>query len=171
MDTIELASKITFLIRPVLPLLIESARKGVDTIADRLRERDSLVTKEELLDSVWDTTADRLGERGSQVISRTWAKLLPQLKVRPAAWEAVEDAAAHPGDADAEAALRLQLRKLLSEDGELAAEMAGLQEELADEPRPVFAGGERSVAIGGDVFGSNIITGDRNIVKIPSPSN
>jgi hypothetical protein len=116
-----------------------------------------LITKEELLDSIGDTAADRLGERGSQVISRTWAKLLPQLKARPAAWEAVEDAAAHPGDADAEAALRLRLRKLLAENVELAAEMAGLQEELADEPRPVLAGGERSVAIGGDVLGGNII--------------
>jgi len=146
MDTIELASKVTFLIRPLLPSLIEPAREGVGTIADQL------------------------DERGSRVIGKIWSRLLPHLKVRPAAWETVEDAATHPGDADAEAALRLQLRKLLADNGELAAEIAGLQEELAGESRLVFAGGERSVAIGGDVFGGNIITGDRNIVKIPSPS-
>lgn len=72
------------------------------------------------------------------------------------------DAQNDPKDTDALAALRLQLKKLLQEDAELAAEAARL---LASAPgTQVIASGDRSVAIGEDASGNIIITGDNNKV-------
>ena len=67
-----------------------------------------------------------------------------------------------PDAPDAQAALRLQLRKALEADPALAAEVARLWEEVKAASVTVVASGDRSVAIGGDVSDSIIITGDRN---------
>ena len=53
-----------------------------------------------------------------------WDKFWPKVEERPGAQEAVQDAAAAPDDADARAALRLLLKKLLTEDSFLATELA-----------------------------------------------
>ncbi len=55
-----------------------------------------------------------------------WGRMVPGLKRRPAAQEALQDALSSPQDEDAQAALRLQLKKLLAEDPALAADLAGL---------------------------------------------
>jgi hypothetical protein len=81
---------------------------------------------------------------------------------KPAAQEAAEEVAARPDDDDALAALRLQLRKLLEEDQQLASDLTRIWEEAqAANVVHVTASGERSVAVGGDVSGSTIITGDQ----------
>jgi len=67
-------------------------------------------------------------------------------------------------DEDALAALRLQLKKLLEADAALAQELARLLEQARASGQTVIAGGNRSVAIGGDASGSVIVTGDRNRV-------
>ena len=67
-----------------------------------------------------------------------------------------------PDDEDAVAALRLQLRKLLEEDTRLAGDLAAIwQKAEAANVVQVTASGERSVAVGGDVTGSTIVTGDQ----------
>jgi hypothetical protein len=113
--------------------------------------------------------AKKLGEKaGEQSLDQAkalWDKLRPKVEAKPAALEAAQDAAAHPEDEDALAALRLQLKKLLAEDQALAQELARLLEQTRPAGQTVIASGNRSVAIGGNVSGSTIITGDHNQVK------
>jgi len=87
------------------------------------------------------------------------------VEARSAALEAAQDAAAHPDDEDALAALRLQLKKLLAEDDSLAQELARLLEQARTAGQTVIASGDRSVAIGGNVSGSVIVAGDKNTVQ------
>ncbi len=94
-----------------------------------------------------------------------WAKLRPQVEARPAAQEAAQDVAANPQNEGAQAALRWQLEKLLSADRALAAEVARLWGEAQAAGVTVTASGDRSVAIGGSVGGSTIITGDQNKIE------
>ncbi|MCX7854722.1 MAG: FAD-dependent oxidoreductase [Anaerolineae bacterium] len=58
------------------------------------------------------------------------------------------------------------MRKLLEEDPSLREELARLWEEARAAGIPVVALGERSVAVGGDVTGSVIVTGDQNRVQV-----
>jgi len=108
--------------------------------------------------------AKKLGEKASEQgfdhAKALWEKLRPKVEAKPAALEAVQDAAEHPDDEDALAALRLQLKKLLAEDEPLAQELARLLEQTRPAGQTVIASGERSVAIGGNASGNVIITGD-----------
>ncbi|MFI6907128.1 hypothetical protein ACIBKY_38120 [Nonomuraea sp. NPDC050394] len=79
--------------------------------------------------------------------------------------EAIEELAAHPGDADYVAALRLAIRRVLEADPGLAAQIAA--EVAAMVPAPsVTASGERAVAVGGANSGL-IVTGDDAKVEYP----
>jgi hypothetical protein len=113
--------------------------------------------------------AKELGEQASEQAfeqaKALWDKLRPKVEARPTALEAAQDAAAHPDDEDALAALRLQLKKLLAEDDSLAQEMTRLLEQARAAGKNVTASGSRSVAIGGNVSGSVIVTGDRNKIN------
>jgi hypothetical protein len=104
--------------------------------------------------------ADAIGEEAANYAQRLWERLRPGVEAKPAAQEAVEEVAKSPEDEDALGALRIQLRKLLEEDQELAAELTSIWQE-ARAANVVTASGERSVAVGGNVSGSTIITGDQ----------
>lgn len=111
------------------------------------------------------------GELGKKLSADAWdglkrlaEKIQQKTKAKPALQEALTDAQNAPDDEDVIAALRLQLRKLLSEDQALAAEIARLWDEAKAAGVTVTASGNRSVAIGGSVSGSTIITGDNNKV-------
>lgn len=111
------------------------------------------------------------GELGKKLSADAWdglkrlaEKIQQKTKAKPALQEALTDAQNAPDDEDAIAALRLQLRKLLSEDQALAAEIARLWDEAKAAGVTVTASGDRAVAIGGNVSGSTIITGDNNKV-------
>jgi len=108
--------------------------------------------------------ARKLGEKASEQgfdhAKALWDKLRSKVEARAAALEAAQDAAAHPDDEDALAALRLQLKKLLAEDDSLAQELARLLPQSGPAGQTVIASGERSVAIGRDASGNVIITGD-----------
>jgi hypothetical protein len=108
---------------------------------------------------------EKAGEQGFEQAKTLWEKLRPKVEAKPAALEAAQDAAAHPDDEDALAALRLQLKKLLAEDQALAQELTRLLEQARPAGQTVIASGERSVDIGGDVSGSVIVTGDRNKIN------
>ena len=110
-----------------------------------------------------EEAAKKLGAEAWEGAKALWAKLKPKVEANPAAQEAVQEAADHPEDADARAALRLQLRKLLAEDEALAYEVQQALE--APALRQVIAQGARSVAIGKDVSDSVIVTGDQNTVQ------
>ncbi len=81
---------------------------------------------------------------------------------RPAARAAIDDVAARPADERARAALEWQVQKLLEEDVILAEDV---QEVLRSAEAAnvinvtVTAAGERSIAVGGNVSGSQLRTG------------
>jgi hypothetical protein len=72
-------------------------------------------------------TAEEAGEElGGDAWERAkglWSRLRPQIEAKPTAQEAVTDTAAAPPDEDAQATLPLQLKKLLTENEELAREI------------------------------------------------
>jgi hypothetical protein len=84
------------------------------------------------------------------------------VQAKPAAQEAAQEVARNPQDTDAQAALRLQLKKILTEDQALARELVPLVQSLQQTRISVIASGDRSVATGGSISGSTIITGDVN---------
>lgn len=108
----------------------------------------------------------KLGEAAWEGAKTLWTKLRPHVQAKPAAQEAIQDATARPQDADAQAALRRQLTKLLDEDADLRQEIERLWDATPPQVvQQVIAAGNRSVAIGGDVRGSIIVTGDGNVLE------
>ncbi len=96
----------------------------------------------------------------SEKVQAVWQKLWFRLASKPAALEAVKDAAAAPHDEDTQAALRVQLKKLLTEDAVFADEISQQWEQakVAGEIT-VTQSGHRNVNVMGNVTG-NITTGD-----------
>jgi hypothetical protein len=94
---------------------------------------------------------------------RLWARLSGAVEARPAAQEAAQDVAADAQDGEAQVALVRQLRKILDSDPELAKEVEGLIGEA--QKAGVVASGARSVAIGGNVANSAIVTGDSSRIE------
>ena len=139
-DPNEIARQIVQFLAPFLPYLLKAVEKAAEE------------------------AGRKLGAAAWEQAQALWARLRPKVEARPAAQEAVADVAAHPQDEDALAALRLQLRKLLEEDPALREEVARLWQETRATGPTVAAVGPRSVAIGGDVSGSVIITGDHHRV-------
>ncbi len=106
--------------------------------------------------------ADALGDQAGGFAKAIWERLKPGVEEKPAAKEAAEDVAANPDNEDAVAALRVQLGKLVEADEELARDLTRIwQEAQAANVVTVTASGERSVAVGGSVEGSTIVTGDQ----------
>jgi len=141
----QLPAQLVQLLAPYLPYLVKGIKLAGQEAAKKLGEKAS--------------------EQGFDHAKALWEKLRPKVEAKPAALEAVQDAAEHPDDEDALAALRLQLKKLLAEDQPLAQELARLLQQAQAGGRTVTASGNRSVAIGGNVSGSVIVTGDNNKVN------
>ena len=100
-----------------------------------------------------------------EVAKKLWATLSPSVEAKPGTKEAVEEVKANPKDEDAQAALRLQLKKLFAEDETLAREILKIQKEAQEAGVNVAAIGDGSVAVGGNVSGSVINTGNRNRIN------
>lgn len=88
---------------------------------------------------------------------RILAKILHRTPQRAPLETAVTDLAADGQDPDAVAALRLRLRKILTQNPQLIAELA----EMLPPARQASATGDRSVAIAGD-SSAPISTGDHS---------
>src|SRR4030088_1727921 len=82
-----------------------------------------------LLGKAVDEAAKEFGKEALDQVRALWEGLRPRIEARPAAKEAADDVADHPDDEDARAALRLQLRKMLSEDPAFSQQVAGLLEQ------------------------------------------
>jgi hypothetical protein len=141
----QLPAQLVQFLAPYLPYLVKGLKLAGQEAARKLGEK--------------------AGEQGFEQAKALWDKLRPKIEARPAALEAAQDAAAHPDDEDALAALRLQLKKLLAEDPALAQELARLLPQSGPAGQTVIARGDRSVAIGDSVSGSVIVTGDRNKIN------
>ena len=137
MDVPELVKNVVAFLAPALPYL-------VGKIADAAAE----------------VGVEKIGEKAWQRATALWTKLRGHKEVEAAA----QEVAAAPQDEDAQAALRLQVRKLLMQDAALAQEVAQLWQEVksADVNTTVIASGDRSVAAGGAISGT-VITGDQTV--------
>ena len=96
-----------------------------------------------LWEKIQDESADSAVEASVGVGRRLLRRLLGRGESRPGVERAVGDLIDDPGDEDAVAALRLQIRKAVAADPGLAADLAGL---LPGAGTTVIASGERSVA-------------------------
>jgi hypothetical protein len=141
-DVAELARTLSEGLTPALPVLITAG----NTVSERVTSR-ALTAFERWTARVWQ----RLRHRSTPEFTA----------VEIAARDVVE----RPGDRDAAASLRLQFCKLLEADPELAADLTALVEEGRRTGVLTVAAGARSVAVGGDVADSVIVTGDDNTVR------
>lgn len=83
-----------------------------------------------------------------------------RLSARPAGEEALEDLEASPTDKDAQAALRLQIKKMLVEDEAFVQELSEkLEKAQASGAIKRVSASSRGVAAGGNVSGT-VFTGD-----------
>src|SRR5829696_2261653 len=137
MDIVAVASSVTTALVPLLPYLIKAGEKAAEE------------TGKAVAGQSWDWAKS------------LWTKLKPKVEANPAALVAVQDVAQAPGDGDLQVVLRLQLKKLLTEDQSLAEDVSRWLEQGIAAGINVSAMGERSVAIGRD-FKGTIITGDQN---------
>ncbi len=139
MDIGELAKQMTAMLIPVLPYVVKTSDKFLEEVGKGMEDE-----------------AVRL----AKVL---WTKIRPKIESKPSILDAVKDVAEHPTDSDAQGALRLQIKKLLTDDKALADEVREWWKESGAANLVVTATGERSVAIGGDVRGTSITTGDQSI--------
>lgn len=139
MDINALASSLTTALVPLLPYLLKAGEKAAEETGK--------------------AAANQSLEWGKSL----WSKLRSKVEAKPDALEAAQEIAQSPEDQDAQAALRRHLSKLLTEDQSLAEEVSRWLEQ--GKAAGITASGDRSVAIGGNVKGSTIVTGDGNTVK------
>ena len=114
-----------------------------------------------------ETAGTKLTENGLNKAKAVWEKLFPKVEAKAAAKEAAEDVAKSPDDADSQAVLRVQLKKILEADPALAEAIAHLFQADASDGTPGtqivqhVIGNQNQVigqATGGTVFGN--VTGN-----------
>lgn len=144
MDIATMAAGVTGALVPALPFLVKAGEKGMETLGEKI------------------------GEGVTETARALWRKLRPAVEANPMAAAAIQDVVAASEDADAQGALRLQLKKLLATDQDLFAGLAQVLEAaghpqhyqatnfgdgaIAQGPGAVAAG-KGGVAVGGDLHG------------------
>jgi len=142
---------LTAFLAPFLPALMKLGGKVLEGAATKAGE----------------TTGTTLTENALNKANAVWAKLFPKVEAKESAKEAAEDVANAPTDEDAQAALRLQLKKILEADPALAEAIAQIMQEDAPDGTPGtqivqhITGNQNQVigqVTGGTVFGN--VTGN-----------
>lgn len=136
-NVVELAQKIGAFLLPLLPYLLKAGEE-----ADK-------------------EAGKKFGGEAWEQAKALWGKLAPNERMHKAA----EAAAALPENPAIQQGLAAEIARALEEDRDLQQEIARLWGEAQAAGVTVIAGGEHAVAIGGDVTGSVIVTGDRNTVQ------
>jgi hypothetical protein len=95
---------LTAFITPFLPYLTQLGKKATDKAVE--------------------SAAGKFGEAGWKKAQDIWLKLSPKVETKPAALEAVTDVLKSPEDADYQTALKVQLKKLIDAEPELADTIA-----------------------------------------------
>ncbi len=120
----------------------------------------------------------QLGEDTWDWAKGLWRKLHPKIEEKPSLLEAVKDVAANPKDKDYQAVLRVQLKKLLEQDTELANEIASLLQEKPKTARQnigmVMASRDAMISTGNQTvtqsgIGDNINIGQARDVSLGNP--
>jgi hypothetical protein len=117
-----------------------------------------------------EAAADTAGQDSVAFAQRLWGQLRGKVEAKDAAREAAEDVALYPDDEELRTVLRVQLKKILVEDPELAAEVSRIWQEAqaagaTSIVSTVTASGAGSVAIGRDATKSTITTGVQHPTK------
>ncbi len=126
----EIATLTAFL-SPFLPMLLKLGGKAVEKATE--------------------SASGKFGEAAFKKAEAVWAKLSPKIEAKEAAKEAAIDVANNPEDEDSQAALRVQLKKLLEQDEELMKSI----EQILKADAPDGSSGTKIV---------QNVTGDRNQV-------
>jgi hypothetical protein len=113
-----------------------------------------------VLDHVEDDATDAAADATVTVGRRLLRRLLGRPESRDAIGSAVTDAAEHPDEEDYTAVLRVQIRKALEADPQLASDVAGM---LANAGVSIVASGDRAVAAQ-DISGI-VLTGDHSTIQ------
>jgi hypothetical protein len=137
MDATLLAKDLVLFLAPALPYLIKASEKAAEEVGKKI------------------------GGEAMDYAKALWVKLRPKVETRPALLEAVNDTAAAPKDEDAQGQLRMQLKKLLADDAELASELKEILGKASKAGVNVIVSGDHSIGIGGNVTGSTLIAGDK----------
>ena len=137
MDIQALAQQMASFLMPLLPSLLKVGDKAAEEVGKKIG------------DEAWDRA------------KALWSKLRRKKNVEQVA----QTVAALPDNQALRDALREEIARALQEDGALREEVARLWGEAQASGVTVTASGDRSVAIGGNVSGSVIITGDHNKVE------
>ncbi len=137
MDISTLAQNIVTFLAPFLPSLLKAGEKAAEELGKKA------------VDEAWEQA------------KALWERLRRKKNVEQVA----QTAAALPDNQALRDALREEIARALQEDGALRQEVARLWGEAEAAGVTVTASGDRSVAIGGSVSGSTIVTSDRNKVE------
>ena len=140
-DIAQLAAQVAAFLAPFLPYLI----KGGKIAAKKALEKAG----EKFTEEAWEQ-AEKL-----------WGKLKPKVETKPAAQEAVEEFVKDPEDEDALPVLRQQIKRILGEDLSFAQEISVTIGEI---DATFIKTGDRSVAVKGNIRGSNVFSGNKNII-------
>ncbi len=112
---------------------------------------------------VFERTGEILTDAGFERAKKLWGKLQPQVVKQPEVQSALVKLAEKPDDPRIESLLSWHLEDVLK--ALPPQELTAIQNILTENTNAtVTAKGSRSVAIGGSVSGSTIITGDSNTV-------
>lgn len=103
---------LTTFLTPFLPYLLKAGEKAAEEAGKKLGEGFGA--------NIWEKAKS------------LWSKLQPKVETKPMAKGAAEELASSPDDADAKETLQKQLKKLLDEDKNLAAEITHLMQEDAE---------------------------------------
>jgi hypothetical protein len=112
---------------------------------------------------VFDGALEELGVDALCKAKSIWATLALKLTAKPAAQEAVTDLAASPDNADLQAALRVQLQKLLDQDPTLAETLTAILNEPGTNGTPGAKIVERVIGNRNQVIGQNYGTAIANV--------
>ena len=117
-------------------------------------------------------------EVGKTAVVEIWAAIKNKFDMKDAAKEALAELVKHPQDADVQGAFRLQLRKLLEEDNAFASELVKLLEKTGSDFKGQIIGdgaiaqgigakavGRGGILVEGDMLGSDIATGEKNLIN------
>jgi hypothetical protein len=136
-DPNEIARQVAQFLAPFLPYLLKAGEKAAEE------------------------AGRNLGAAAWEQAQALWARLRRKKNVEQVA----QTVAALPDNPALREALREEIARALEEDEALAQELARLLEQSGAAGKNVIASGNRSVAIGGSVSGSVIVTGDRNKIN------
>jgi hypothetical protein len=112
---------------------------------------------------VFDGALEELGADALHKAKSLCATLAPKLTAKPTAQEAISDLAAAPDNPDLQAALRVQLQKLLAQDPTLAETLAAILNEPGTDGTPGTQIVQKVIGNRNQVIGQNHGTAIMNV--------